>query len=174
MPGRVTIVNPFGAVLSQNKLSLAFMWEEQQRFSPLAQRWIKRYIPETYRFTRMSQAELLAHRQDWVLKSAYGCEGEETICGPFVSDETWGEAVAKALPPFWVCQRFFHTAPEPQGALCNYGVYLVGGRSAGFFTRLAVAATDAAAVTAPTFIATRKGRQFNGAPPPTQSRRKHV
>ena len=28
--GRVTIVNPFGAVLSQNKLSLAFMWEEQQ------------------------------------------------------------------------------------------------------------------------------------------------
>jgi hypothetical protein len=32
----------------------------------------------------------------------------------------------------------------------------VGGRSAGFFTRLAVAATDADAVTAPTFIATRK------------------
>jgi hypothetical protein len=132
------------------------MWEEQQRFSPLAQRWIKRYIPETYRFTRMSQAELLAHRQDWVLKSAYGCEGEETICGPFVSDETWSEAVTKALPPFWICQRFFHIAPEPQGALCNHGVYLVGGRSSGFFTRLAVAATDADAVTAPTFIATRK------------------
>ena len=154
--GRVTIVNPFGAVLSQNKLSLALMWEERQRFSPLAQRWIKRYIPETYRLARISQAELLAHRQDWVLKSAYGCEGSETICGPFVSDETWGEAVTKALPPFWVCQRFFHSAPEPQGALCNYGVYLVGGRSAGFFTRLAVAATDTDAVTAPTFIATRK------------------
>jgi hypothetical protein len=154
--GRVTIVNPFGAVLSQNKLSLALMWEERQRFSPLAQRWIKKYIPETYRLTRMSQAELLAHRQDWVLKSAYGCEGEETICGPFVSEETWGETVTKALPPFWVCQRFFHTVPEPQGTLCNYGVYLVGGRSAGFFTRLAVAATDTDAVTAPTFIATRK------------------
>lgn len=154
--GQVTIVNPFGAVVSQNKLSLALMWEEQQRFSPLAQRWIKRYIPETYRLACVSQTELLTHRQDWVLKSAYGCEGEETICGPFVSESTWGEAVTRALPPFWVCQRFFHVAPEPQGALCNYGVYLVGGRSAGFFTRLAVAATDAEAVTAPIFIATRK------------------
>jgi hypothetical protein len=154
--GQVTIVNPFGAVVSQNKLSLALMWEEQRRFSPLAQRWIKRYIPETYRLACISQVELLTHRQDWVLKSAYGCEGEETICGPFVSEETWGEAVTRALPPFWVCQRFFHTAPEPQGVLCNYGVYLVGGRSAGFFTRLAVAATDAEAVTAPIFIATRK------------------
>src|SRR5438445_803494 len=83
---------------------------------------------------RMCQAELLAHRQDWVLKSAYGCEGEETICGPFVSDETWGEAVTQALPPWWVCQRFFHAAPESQGALCNYGVFLVGGRGVGFFT----------------------------------------
>ena len=154
--GWVTIVNPFGAVLSQNKLSLAFMWEEQQRFSPLARRWIKRYIPETYRLTRMCQAELLAHRQDWVLKSAYGCEGEETICGPFVSAKTWSEAVIQALPPWWVYQRFFHAAPESQGALCNYGVYLVGGRSVGFFTRLAATTTDAAAMTAPTFITTRK------------------
>jgi len=104
----------------------------------------------------MCQAELLAHRQDWVLKSAYGCEGEETICGPFVSDEAWSETVKNALPPLWVCQRFFHAAPESQGALCNYGVYLVGGRSVGFFTRLAATATDAAAMTAPTFITTRK------------------
>jgi len=154
--GQVTVVNPFGAVLSQNKLSLALMWEAQQHFSPLAQRWIKRYIPETYRLTGMCQAELLANRQDWVLKSVYGCEGEETICGPFVSEKTWQETVTQALPRFWVCQRFFHAVAESQGALCNYGVYLVGGRSGGFYTRLATAATDTAAITAPTFIRTRK------------------
>src|SRR5262249_49971877 len=170
--GRGTVVNPFGAVLSQNKLSLALLWEEQERFSPLARRWINRYIPPTYRLTQVPQDELLAHRQDWVLKSVYGCEGEETICGPFVSAATWYEAVTKALPPLWVCQRFFHAAAEPQRALCNYGVYRVGGRSAGFFTRLAAAATDANAVTAPTFIDAGKGRQFNGAPLPTQSQRK--
>jgi uncharacterized circularly permuted ATP-grasp superfamily protein len=155
--GHVTVVNPFGTVLSQNKLSLALMWEAQQHFSPLARRWIRRYIPQTYRLTRMCQAELLAHRQDWVLKSVYGCEGEETICGPFVSPETWHEAVTTALPPLWVGQRFFHAAPEPQGVLCNYGVYLVGGKSAGFFARLAPATTAVDAITAPIFIATRKG-----------------
>src|SRR5262249_55821176 len=170
--GRVTVVNPFGAVLSQNKLTLALLWEEQERFSPLARRWIRRYFPRPFRWPKGPQHELRAHGKDWVLKSVYGWEGKETICGPFVSAEPWCEAVTKALPPFWVCQRFFHAAAEPQGALCNYGVYLIGGRSAGFFTRLAAAATDAYAVTAPTFIAARKGRQFNGAPPPTRRRRR--
>lgn len=154
--GQVTIVNPFGAVLSQNKLSLALMWEAQQHFSPLARRWIRRYIPVTYRLSRVSQHELLSHQQEWVVKSAYGCEGEETICGPFVSEQVWQETVTQALPSLWVCQRFFRAAPEPQGALCNYGVYLIGGKSAGFFTRLAAAATDTAAVTTPTYIRTRK------------------
>lgn len=159
--GQVTVVNPFGAVLSQNKLTLAFMWEEQRRFSPLAQRWIKRYIPPTYRLTQMHPAELLALRQDWVLKSAYGCEGEETICGSYVSPAEWRNAIASALPEFWVCQRFFRAAPEAHGVCPNYGVYLVGGRSAGFFTRLSSTATDRTAVTAPTFIA-KEGRKWHG------------
>ena len=134
--GRVTIVNPFGSVLSQNKLSLALMWEQQQHFSPLARRWIRRYIPATYRLSRLSQDELLGQRQHWVVKSAYGCEGEETICGPFVSAAMWHETITRALPSLWVCQRFFHTAPEPQGALGNYGVYLVGGEKCWIFHAL--------------------------------------
>jgi hypothetical protein len=150
--GRVTVVNPFGSVVSQNKLTLAFMWEEQQRFSRRAQRWIRRYIPETYRLSQIDAATLLAQRQAWVLKSAYGCEGEETVCGAFVSEDEWRESIACALPAFWICQRFFRAAPESHGALPNYGVYLVGGRSAGFFTRLATTVTDENAVTAPTFV----------------------
>jgi glutathionylspermidine synthase len=153
--GKVTVVNPFGAVVSQNKLTLAFMWEEQRRFSLQAQRWIRRYIPETYRLTQLDPARLLAQRQDWVLKSAYGCEGEETMCGPFVSAAEWQEALTCAVPEFWVGQRFFRATSEAHGALPNYGVYLVGGRSAGFYTRLAAAATDDSAVTAPTFVAHR-------------------
>jgi hypothetical protein len=151
--GHLTVVNPFGAVLSQNKLSLAFMWEEQQRFSPAAQRWIRRYIPETYRLSRMAPEDLLGQRHAWVLKSAYGCEGEETVCGPFVSAAEWQDTMHSALPAAWVCQRFFQVAPSAAGALCNYGVYLIGGRSAGFYSRLSPAATDTQAVTAPTFIA---------------------
>jgi hypothetical protein len=154
--GKVTVVNPFGAVVSQNKLSLALMWEEQQRFSPRARRWIRRYIPPTYRLSQIPATELLPRRQAWVLKSAYGCEGEETVCGPFVDAAEWRATVANALPDYWVCQRFFDVTPQACGALPNYGVYLVGGRSAGFYTRLAATATDADAVTAPTFIVPRE------------------
>jgi hypothetical protein len=152
---KVTVVNPFGTVVSQNKLSLALMWEAQEHFSPSLRRWIRQYIPETYRLTQMSMADLLAQRQDWVLKSAYGCEGEETVCGPFVSDAAWREALQCAIPDYWVCQRFFTVAPEPFGAFPNYGVYLVGGRGAGFYTRLSAAATDEHATTAPTFVERR-------------------
>ena len=156
--GRVSVVNPFGAVVSQNKLSMAFMWEERRRFSAAARRWIARYIPETCRMIHMSREELVANQQDWVLKSAYGCESEETVCGPFVSAELWREAVAKALPAHWVCQRFFHAESESPGLTCNYGVYLIGGRSAGFYARLSAAATDERAVTAPVYV-TRSRRR---------------
>ena len=155
--GRVSVVNPFGTVVSQNKLSMAFMWEERPRFSAAAQRWIARYIPETYRMTRIPADDLVANRQDWVLKSAYGCESEETVCGPFVSADLWREAVAKALPAHWVCQRFFHAEAESPGLMCNYGVYLIGGRSAGFYARLSAAATDERAVTAPVYVERAKG-----------------
>jgi Glutathionylspermidine synthase preATP-grasp len=151
--GTVTVVNPFGAVLSQNKLTLALMWEAQEYFSPLARRWIRRYIPATYRLTQLDLDMLLAQRQAWVLKSAYGCEGQETICGPYVSDTAWRDAVTSALPHYWVAQRFFHAAVTPDGGVPNYGVYVVGGRSVGFFTRVATTATDVYAMTAPTFIA---------------------
>ena len=156
--GRVTVVNPFGTVISQNKFSMAFMWEERWRFSAAAQRWIARYIPETYRMTQVPSDELVTNQQDWVLKSAYGCESEETVCGPFVSAGLWREAVAKALPAHWVCQRFFHAGQESPGLMCNYGVYLIGGRSAGFYARLSAAATDEKAVTAPVYVKTAEGR----------------
>jgi hypothetical protein len=132
------------------------MWEEQHRFSALAQRWIQRYLPPTYRLTQAPAADLLTQRQEWVLKSAYGCEGEETICGPFVSPTDWQQTLASVIPHLWVCQRFFNVAPEPHGSFPNYGVYLVGGRSAGMYTRLSATATDEHAVTAPTFIARRE------------------
>jgi len=153
--GRVTVVNPFGTVVTQNKLSLALMWEAMGQFSSLARRWIRRYIPETYRMTQMPLDDLANNRHMWVLKSAYGCEGDETVCGPYVSDAEWRDTLAQAIPEFWICQRFFSVAPEPNGCHPNYGVYLVGGRSAGFYTRLSVAATDEWAMTAPTYVERR-------------------
>ena len=119
--GAVSVVNPFGTVVTQNKLSLALMWEAQDQFTPQARRWIRRYIPETYRMSQIPLETLQNERDRWVLKSAYGCEGEETICGPFVSEVEWRLTLDYALPKYWVCQRFFTAATESDGTVPNYG-----------------------------------------------------
>jgi hypothetical protein len=57
---RVTVVNPFGSVLTQNKHSMALMWERQELFSPQAQNWIQAYIPETRRLTTLDPHNSIA------------------------------------------------------------------------------------------------------------------
>ncbi|MFN7944929.1 MAG: glutathionylspermidine synthase family protein [Blastocatellia bacterium] len=148
--GRVTVVNPFGAVVTQNKLSLALMWEHRELFSAQAQQWIAEYIPETRRLSSLDAATL--RREEWVLKSDYGCEGDSVVVGPFVKPTDWAMALAAAIPRHWVAQRYFEVAPIDNDLLPNVGVYLIGGQAAGFYTRLSRRATDYSAVTAPTFI----------------------
>ncbi len=152
--GRVTVVNPFGSVVTQNKLAMALMWERQELFSAEAREWIAELIPETRRATELDLHQL--SREEWVLKSVYGCEGDSVICGAFAKPQDWELALATLIPCHWIAQRFFEVAPledspaEPM--LPNYGVYLLGGQAAGFYTRLSSKATDYTAVTAPTFI----------------------
>jgi glutathionylspermidine synthase len=150
--GAVAVVNPFGAVVAQNKLGLAFMHEHRARFSPAARATIDAHIPETRRLTRCDRQVLRAEREGWVLKSDYGCEGAETIVGPFTPEAEWHRALEMAVPTRWVAQRFFRVQPDAAGGLPNIGVYLVGGRAAGFYTRLSTGATNYRAQTAPTFI----------------------
>jgi glutathionylspermidine synthase len=150
--GRITVVNPFGAVVPQNKKSMALMWERRDLFSEQAQSWIDEYIPETRRLASLAIDHLENHGQgEWVLKSDYGCEGDSVVCGPFVKESDWRIAIAAAIPQHWVAQRFFDVAPAADGLLPNYGVYLIGGRAAGFYTRLSAKATDYRSVTAATF-----------------------
>ena len=147
---KVTVVNPFGSVLTQNKLSMALMWERHDLFSPSAQAWIRAYIPETRRLESLDFATL--KRAEWVLKSDYGCEGDSVIVGPFAKPNDWQLALTTAVPKHWVLQRYFEIAPLEDGLLPNYGAYLIGGEAAGFYTRLSAKSTDYTSVTAPTFI----------------------
>lgn len=148
--GRVTVVNPFGAVVTQNKMSMALMWERRALFSKEARNWIDEYIPETRRLSSLDLDSL--SQESWVLKSDYGCEGDSVVCGPFVKPGDWRIALVTAIPHHWVAQRFFEVEPAEDSLLPNYGVYLIGGRAAGFYTRLSEKATDYRSVTAATFI----------------------
>jgi glutathionylspermidine synthase len=149
---RVTVVNPFGSVVTQNKKAMALMWERMELFSEQTQSWIAEYIPETRRLTALDVNQL--NPAEWVLKSDYGCEGDSVVCGPFVKPNDWRMAVVAAIPDRWVAQKFFEVSPTDDGLLPNYGVYLIGGRAKGFYTRLSAQATDYSAVTAPTYLTT--------------------
>jgi glutathionylspermidine synthase len=150
--GRCAVVNPFGAVVPQNKRSMAFMWEHIHRFSPRSAEVIRRHIPVTSRLETMHAEQLLAQRDEWVLKSDYGAEGEEVVVGRRVTDEIWRASLAHARPGHWVAQRYFEAHTNVRGETVNYGIFLVAGEAAGIYTRVQDAPTDDRALSAPALV----------------------
>jgi hypothetical protein len=146
---RCAVVNPFAAVLPQNKRAMAFLWEEQHRFDAGARAIIRDHVPETVRLERADRARLQAERTAWVLKSDYGCEGEEVVIGRDTDEAAWAECLQRALPGRWIAQRHFTARRDEEGLVANHGVFLIGGRAAGLYTRLSAGATDAAALSVP-------------------------
>lgn len=149
---QVVVMNPFGAVLPQNKRAMAFMWEHQDQFSSRAKDIIQSLVPETFCLERLDPARLRDERTRWVLKSDYGCEGDEVILGTACDASTWDEALAMAVPGRWIAQRFFEARRDGEGRIANHGVYLAGGRACGLFTRLSPGATDPKALCVPTLV----------------------
>jgi glutathionylspermidine synthase len=147
--GRVGVVNPFGAVLAQNKRTFAFMWEEIDRFPAWARHIIHSFVPRSLRMEALAAETLLAERMHWVLKSDFGCEGDEVIVGAEVDDGVWSAAVQQAVPGRWIAQERFCPCRDQEGAAVNYGAYVIGGKAAGLFCRVQTTATDRRAVSAP-------------------------
>jgi glutathionylspermidine synthase len=151
--GRCAVINPFGAVVTQNKRAMALMWEQLDQFSSRARAAIRRYVPYTARLEALSPRRLRAERARWVLKSDYGCEGEEVIVGLQVSDRAWASALADARAGRWIAQlRFSAAALDAGGLVPNFGVYVVAGRACGLYTRLQQGATDRRALSAASLV----------------------
>jgi glutathionylspermidine synthase len=150
--GTLAVVNPFGAVVPQNKRSYALMWEQIHRFPPDAQAAIERYVPVTRRLEVLHREQLLAQRADWVIKSDYGAEGEEVLVGREVNDAAWRAALARARPGRWIAQRYFAAETDARGESVNHGVFLVAGRAAGLYARVQAGATDVRARSAPVLV----------------------
>jgi glutathionylspermidine synthase len=140
--GAACVVNPFGSVLPQNKRAMAFMWEHLHRFSPAAQKTIERHVPYTARLETLHDEQLLAQKDDWVLKSDYGAEGDEVVIGRATSPREWARALRTAKRTRFVGQRWFSARTGARGETTNWGVYLVGGEASGLYVREQVGATD--------------------------------
>lgn len=150
--GLVSVLNPFGAVLTQNKLTMAFLWKYRALFSSDSQAAIQAYIPETHRLADMDMQTLMDEQEKWVMKSDYGCEGAEVIIGKLTPTSAWKLSLEQAIKERWVAQRFFAAEPLKQGGIANFGVYLIGGKACGFYARISDSATDYATPCAAVFI----------------------
>lgn len=152
--GQVAVVNPFASMPTQSKKALAFLWEHKSRFTPRSQETIERFVP----FTRCIDAQFLEealHEKDrWVLKSDFGCEGEEVLVGALVTQEAWRLSLKLIIPERWVAQEFFEVEPLADGWLPNFGLYTIAGKSAGLYTRInpPTGITDTHAVVLPVAI----------------------
>lgn len=133
--GKLLVINPFGAIVAQDKRSLALMWEQKHRFSPSAQRTIENHIPETWRLETIGVDRLKAEREQWVLKSDYGCETDEVTLGRLALDAWWHHELDGCEPGRWVAQRAFDVAPDAEGREANLGIYLIGGTTSGLYIR---------------------------------------
>lgn len=149
---KTVIVNPFGAVVPQNKRMMAFMWEHIHRFSLQGQDTIRELIPVTSRLESLHPAMLEAQREDWVIKSDYGAEGDEVVIGRHADQPTWKETIEHARKGRWVAQRYFEPEVDAEGRATNFGVFVVGGEASGLYGRVQAGATDAFALSAPVMI----------------------
>jgi hypothetical protein len=145
---RCAVVNPFGSVLAQNKRTMAFLWERIDRLSAGAREAVEAFVPRSVRLEAADHRQLVAEQADWVLKSDYGCEGEEVIVGRAVDAAEWRACLDQALPRRFIAQRYFHARRGPDDEVVNHGVYLLAGRRAGLYARLSRGATDAGAISA--------------------------
>ncbi len=152
--GATAIVNPMGAIVPQNKRFLALLWRHRDRLSQAARHAIEAWIPPTELLEDVPVSTLLAEQAAWVLKSDYGCEGDEVVVGAEVTAEDWMRALEQTVPGRFVAQRWFEAARNSAGEQVNVGVYLIGGEAAGLLARLSKQATDQRAVMATIQIAT--------------------
>jgi glutathionylspermidine synthase len=153
LDARVAVVNPFGAVVPQNKRAMALMWEHIHRFSRRSQDTIRAHVPVTRRLEAFHKEQLAAQKDDWVLKSDYGAEGDEVVIGKNVTPEIWSESLAHARKNRWIVQRFFNAKQGTRGESVNYGVFVLAGEAAGLYARVQIGATDDRALSAPVLIA---------------------
>lgn len=102
----------------------------------------------------MDKDQLRTQKEQWVLKSIYGCEGAEVIIGAFTKPEEWERSINALEPNQWIVQQFFSIQPQPNGSLPNFGMYLIGGTASGILLRIsnANASTDLSSLTVPIFL----------------------
>jgi glutathionylspermidine synthase len=150
----LAIVNPLGSVLPQNKRMMAFFWERIHLFRDEDQKTIRELVPVTMRLESAHPAMIKVQKDDWVLKSDYGAEGDEVVVGRYVTEAEWQQSLKLARPGRFIVQRYFAAEESPEGSIDNYGVFVVAGEAAGIYLRSQRGPTDTGALSVPVLVQT--------------------
>jgi glutathionylspermidine synthase len=150
--GLLAVVNPLGSVLAQNKRMMAFFWERIHLFGTADQQTIRELVPLTMRLESAHPAMIKVQKDDWVLKSDYGAEGDEVVVGKYVTEAVWQASLKLARPGRFIVQRYFSALASAEGHINNYGVFVVGGEAAGIYLRSQPGPTDAGALSVPVLL----------------------
>ena len=95
---------------------------------------------------------MLSKQSQWVLKSDFGCEGEETLCGLHESKENWSKAMHELEEKSWIVQAYCSPQEDKLSQITNFGVFVVAGKSSGCYSRTSLGPTDHLARFTPTLI----------------------
>lgn len=150
--GVILLLNDPRAIIPQAKSFFAYLWEllqnHPQVLSGEEQAAIKETIPYTRMFDPLDAGELLAGREQWVLKSVFGRYSEAVYIGAMMNDCEWRETVnyvRQSAQPH-IMQEFVpikrrvvscYNGREYENAVGfgNYGIYFTCGEFAGTCVR---------------------------------------
>jgi hypothetical protein len=139
---RFRMVNGFSALIAQSKKTMALWHERPGLFSAEERDLIERHVPRSSYFRREELDRYRREREALVVKRQFGRIGEEVLMGSLCTDEEWADWLGwpASEPEEWIVQERFENRPVEVGgeelAGC-FGPYVVAGRFAGFYTRLA-------------------------------------
>jgi glutathionylspermidine synthase len=137
--GAVRMINPLTSLVAQSKRTMA-LWHERPDLLTADERdLVARRLPRTETFRLEDLPRYRRERERWVVKRCFGRIGEEVLMGSHCDDAEWDDWLGwpASEPEAWIVQERFDVLPEASGLHACYGPYVVDGRFAGFYTRLA-------------------------------------
>jgi hypothetical protein len=134
------LMNPLGRLITQSKRSFAFM--DDGLVSPEERGLAQTFLPHTEALRPAELPRYLAEREALVLKRCFGRMGDAVVLGASCAAGDWEKALAVAArtPEDYAVQQRFRVAPLELADGPMYptiGAYTVGGRFAGYYSRLA-------------------------------------
>ena len=140
LPG-LYMMNPPARLLSQSKRSFG-LWRSGIGLHTADQQLAVNYCPATESFQRHRLAYYREHRDQLVLKQAFGRMGDAVLVGALATPRDWDDALMFGMrrPRAVAMQERFLVEPllfESGFLYPTVGVYAVNGRFAGYYSRVA-------------------------------------